>query len=215
MKVLSLQARGTSSYLHFVVSHLFYGTPFRLKYCSVVYNVCLIKRMFIFPPVSDKSKQSSVRRSYLWGNPVKYVICKTINKYLSSNLTSLKSFIEMEEVKKKKKLCFTPLVLVLQHTGGVTGRELRDSLTQSGKQEVLFVFVENFFVMWILYNKCIVFQRYHTWFFFFFCQNADVTKTKLSRERVPSWSQFFHGICTAARVLLLVFCRLALVLQSS
>lgn len=56
MKLLSLQTRGTSSYLHFVVSHLFYGTPFRLKYCSVVYNVCLTKSMFIFPSLSPTSQ---------------------------------------------------------------------------------------------------------------------------------------------------------------
>lgn len=103
------QARGTSSYLHFVVSHLFYGTPFRIKYCSVVYNVCLMEKkkkkkissyvyLFPAPSVSDKSEQSNVKISYLRGKPVKFVICKTINKYLSSSLTSLKSFIEMEDI---------------------------------------------------------------------------------------------------------------------
>lgn len=51
--------------LHFVVSHLLYGTPFRLKYCSVVYNVCSIKVCSSSPSVSDKSKLSSVRRFYL------------------------------------------------------------------------------------------------------------------------------------------------------
>lgn len=65
MKLLSLQARGTSSYLHFVVFHLFYGTPFRLKYCSVVYNVCLIKVCSSSTLSPTSQNRSSVRRVYL------------------------------------------------------------------------------------------------------------------------------------------------------
>lgn len=102
------QARGTSSYLHFVVSHLFYGTPFRLKYCSVVYNVCLMEKKKIYvclsPPPSPlplfRTNQNRVTSGDLTSkvNLWNFVICKTINKHLSSSLTSLKSFIEMEDI---------------------------------------------------------------------------------------------------------------------
>lgn len=54
-------------FLHFVVSHLLHGTPFRLKYCSVVYNVCLIKTYVHLPPtttsVSGEPRRSSRRET--------------------------------------------------------------------------------------------------------------------------------------------------------
>lgn len=46
---------------------------------------------------------------------MKYVICKTINKYLSSNLTSLKSFIEMEDMSTLKQ---TNKKQIIFHSGG-------------------------------------------------------------------------------------------------
>lgn len=53
---------------------------------------------------------------------MKYVICKTINKYLSSNRTSLTSFIKKDDV----NYFFTLLVLVLQHVGKVTVTGFKD-----------------------------------------------------------------------------------------
>lgn len=50
-------------FLHFVVSHLFYGTPFRPKYCSVVYNVCLIN---ICSPPPRPSPSSPTSQSSRW-----------------------------------------------------------------------------------------------------------------------------------------------------
>lgn len=50
-------------FFHFVVSHLFYGTPFRLKYCSVVYNVCLIKHNVHLPPLPPVSNEPE----FSWG----------------------------------------------------------------------------------------------------------------------------------------------------
>lgn len=51
-------------FFHFVVSHLFYGTPFRLKYCSVVYNVCLIKHNVHLPPLPPVSNEPE----FSWGD---------------------------------------------------------------------------------------------------------------------------------------------------
>lgn len=49
-KVLWLRAGGPSSYILLSLTYSMVRAPFRLKYCSVVYNVCLIRHMFTPPP---------------------------------------------------------------------------------------------------------------------------------------------------------------------
>lgn len=123
---------------------------------------------------------------------MKYVICKTINKYLSSNLTSLKSFIEMEDMSTLKKttkttnnfsLCwfwFGSILVEWQsencrsHWRNQKNKNFFLSLSiYAGQGENFF-----FFLLWCVY--CFPPQPQKK----SFCQNADGTKTKLSKSAI-------------------------------
>lgn len=142
---LSLQARGTSPYLHFVVFHLFYGTPSRLKYCSVVYNVCSI---------TVCSSSPSARRFDLKGNPVKYVICKMRNKCLLSNWESLTSFMKNKMVETN---CFSlcwfwccSMLVEWQLQGSLTSQFCLFRSIYAGQGGTLFLPVCNSIMIFVL-----------------------------------------------------------------